>query len=96
MQFRFIPVCTGNMSTDNEGVKLEAVYPCVYREHAVPFPGNLMPAGLSLCVQGTLLKCFMNDTLMRFIPVCTGNIITFELCSNCVSVYPCVYREHKN
>ena len=30
----------------------------------------------------------------RFIPVYTGNILTFDEFAALVSVYPCVYREH--
>ena len=33
MQFRFIPVCTGNVHFTPNCFYLNPVYPCVYREH---------------------------------------------------------------
>ena len=53
--FRFIPVCTGNINSTLKLLKINSVYPCVYREYT----GNIyianVLAGLSLCVQGIFL-----------------------------------------
>ena len=72
-----------------------AVYPCVYREHtsnAVFFSYIL---GLSLCIQGTPVFIYWSLFLSRFIPVYTGNTSSSVSVELGVTVYPCVYREHK-
>ena len=55
---------------------------------------QLNVSGLSLCIQGTPLKGFINETLMRFIPVHTGNTDQEEPGTSSSAVYPCAYREH--
>ena len=50
---RFIPVCTGNIVIISPFCKYLAVYPCVYREHAIFINNFSSSVGLSLCVQGT-------------------------------------------
>ena len=58
--------------------------------------GNTSSAinGLSLCVQGTLHHFVNRIHQLRFIPVCTGNIVIDNGAATFVPVYPCVYREH--
>ena len=51
--------------------------------------------GLSLCIQGTLSCGDKNLGWARFIPVHTGNTCANQLVPVAVSVYPCVYREHR-
>ena len=52
-----------------------------------------MAAGLSLCIQGTLLKSLKLAEIDRFIPVYTGNSLTSVATVVQTAVYPCVYRE---
>ena len=49
--------------------------------------------GLSLCIQGTLIKNILLFTLERFIPVYTGNARLLKSVNHAGAVYPCVYRE---
>ena len=92
---RFIPVYTGNIISDKVNKLMEAVYPCVYREHRIPgiYGGTI--AGLSLCVQGTSHNIERVSGHLRFIPVCTGNMCSKQNPKNANTVYPCVYREHE-
>ena len=69
------------------------VYPCVYRELASATWRELVINGLSLCIQGTRQYTIENAGKSRFIPVYTGNSVTFCICSTLRTVYPCVYRE---
>ena len=71
---RFIPVCTGNMRLPGINGGTMAVYPCVYREHSLTNYTQLCLIGLSLCVQGTYSSDIIKYDLIRFIPVCTGNM----------------------
>ena len=50
---RFIPVYTGNMFKLTLNLRINAVYPCVYREHVIVPVVYSELAGLSLCIQGT-------------------------------------------
>ena len=50
---RFIPVCTGNIMLPVLMPVMNAVYPCVYREHITDATKWRDLDGLSLCVQGT-------------------------------------------
>ena len=52
-------------------------------------------AGLSLCIQGTLIQQHTKLKKFRFIPVYTGNTGLIESPITRNAVYPCVYREHK-
>ena len=52
-QPRFIPVYTGNTYPVVLGCIMFAVYPCVYREHAIFLLLFFDEFGLSLCIQGT-------------------------------------------
>ena len=52
-------------------------------------------SGLSLCIQGTLESPNIRIAKARFIPVYTGNTIENSPTPANLSVYPCVYREHK-
>ena len=72
---RFIPVCTGNITNGNGYLKRNPVYPCVYREHVCVNPMCSKRDGLSLCVQGTYNRRTLFKFSVRFIPVCTGNIL---------------------
>ena len=85
---------TGNTTLSLLHFALRSVYPCVYREHYISHVAPSTLTGLSLCIQGTLLKCRHYQSRWRFIPVYTGN--TFSDINTNVSkpVYPCVYREH--
>ena len=80
---RFIPVHTGNISNANKAFLPFSVYPCVYREHLKRYPFINRPNGLSLCVQGTLSDDKKVSFILRFIPVCTGNM--------CCWIIPCVH-----
>ena len=91
---RFIPVCTGNIRFSEIHGLVVAVYPCVYREHPTMEQEMYTLPGLSLCVQGTCIAATTLKNLHRFIPVCTGNILTANEVAAVFSVYPCVYREH--
>ena len=91
---RFIPVCTGNIFLKCRVDRTLPVYPCVYREHRIKINHEIMYHGLSLCVQGTWFYLENSSKSNRFIPVCTGNIITRSTKAGGISVYPCVYREH--
>ena len=91
--YRFIPVYTGNSSSNSFDFLNESVYPCVYRELSLALRPVLFITGLSLCIQGTRVRGLVVDSLMRFIPVYTGNsLISFLYCFS-QTVYPCVYRE---
>ena len=79
-EYRFIPVCTGNMEHFLPRQDILPVYPCVYREHSFIDYTNTGLNGLSLCVQGTLALVAINMLLLRFIPVCTGNIPIITYC----------------
>ena len=72
-----------------------SVYPCVYREHIGIVSVVPVNDGLSLCVQGTLVEHYQIDLVCRFIPVCTGNTSNFLFLCSSMTVYPCVYREHR-
>ena len=52
--------------------------------------------GLSLCVQGTLNYIPGVNIELRFIPMCIGNTLNMSSAFLHCSVYPYVYREHKN
>ena len=56
--------------------------------------GQSLVNGLSLCIQGTLLKLYIHQGFYRFIPVHTGNIILKQKSPQQRAVYPCAYREH--
>ena len=71
-----------------------AVYPCVYREHAIRDFHSISLGGLSLCIQGTLLRSASLRFALRFIPVHTGNILLGIAPVAAWAVYPCAYREH--
>ena len=73
---RFIPVYTGNMSSRVSNPCDNTVYPCVYREHPSNNYQSFNNSGLSLCIQGTFKWTGGGRIKCRFIPVCTGNIIT--------------------
>ena len=75
---------------------LNAVYPCVYREHKAAEEIKIISSGLSLCIQGTPHPMFPNPVTKRFIPVYTGNTFYHPDSIHQISVYPCVYREHIN
>ena len=92
--WRFIPVCTGNIPQLTRYRLGWPVYPCVYREHNTPVSATMGYVGLSLCVQGTSLMSHQSRIELRFIPVCTGNIVGSLVKKIICSVYPCVYREH--
>ena len=64
---------TGNANQYSLNHNMQPVYPCVYRERLGLDAGDVVNAGLSLCIQGTLIKVFTNTILGRFIPVYTGN-----------------------
>ena len=86
---------TGNITFLIEAVVFSAVYPCVYREHInwrICLPTVF---GLSLCIQGTSYAKPLSNSVARFIPVYTGNMPDELRNGREISVYPCVYREHK-
>ena len=59
------------------------------------FPVAAFRAGLSLCIQGTLVSLNFDLLPARFIPVHTGNTILTNLALLDFTVYPCAYREHQ-
>ena len=70
----FIPVYTGNIDDALKLLGIDAVYPCVYREHIGLTTLSECLFGLSLCIQGTFQFNFFQYSVRRFIPVYTGNI----------------------
>ena len=72
------------------------VYPCVYREHDGVGVSAIPAAGLSLCIQGTLIFFITTLEANRFIPVYTGNTNSPVILRIASPVYPCVYREHNS
>ena len=90
----FIPVYTGNTTCCWTILIVNAVYPCVYREHLRSKVVIMVVHRLSLCIQGTRFYLDNHHVHKPFIPVYTGNtiIIVFNLWK--LRVYPCVYREH--
>ena len=70
------------------------VYPCVYREHSCHTLPQPVRGGLSLCIQGTLPPRRNCQSVIRFIPVHTGNTVFASSFICLVTVYPCAYREH--
>ena len=70
---RFIPVYTGNTEIALVRHRIVAVYPCVYREHFSNPSSIAWSAGLSLCIQETLMRRSLISVDARFIPVYTGN-----------------------
>ena len=91
---RFIPVYTGNIAYVGVPGSGKSVYPCVYREHKSSYDLTVYNSGLSLCIQGTFDYLAVKISILRFIPVYTGNISSVESILELKSVYPCVYREH--
>ena len=91
---RFIPVHIGNMPIVIPATYCWPVYPCAYREHECKHSNRFSFAGLSLCIQGTLLILSYKSRLYRFIPVHTGNMQLLHLFFFLHPVYPCAYREH--
>ena len=77
---RFIPVHTGNTHVKLRWVAEVSVYPCAYREHNWRNISRSAGAGLSLCIQGTLPPKKLQSSLMRFIPVHTGNTLIITYC----------------
>ena len=76
---RFIPVHTGNTLVPDIRPSRPPVYPCAYREHSSLPMSIITCCGLSLCIQGTLMRKKLTQCCARFIPVHTGNtpIITY-------------------
>ena len=87
---------TGNTVCGDWWKRYHTVYPCVYREHFYKFPIITQKNGLSLCIQGTLQGRNYDKESKRFIPVYTGNTACLVAAGSLSSVYPCVYREHRN
>ena len=77
---RFIPVHTGNIFFPLTKSSLKSVYPCAYREHSIGDIRKLIDDGLSLCIQGTLIRSAGFGINSRFIPVHTGNIPIITYC----------------
>ena len=93
MQFRFIPVYTGNSGSRFKIQWQITVYPCVYREQCTSSAARRRDPGLSLCVQGTENLWKRSWRSPRFIPVHTGNSIGSFIIGLVIAVYPCAYRE---
>ena len=77
---RFIPVYTGNTTKIIDYFLINAVYPCVYREHIKSDNQRNNYVGLSLCIQGT--RSYWREIVLiwRFIPVYTGNTLIITYC----------------
>ena len=73
MEWRFIPVYTGNTVNNSDPHIFNSVYPCVYREHILTVGRGCVDSGLSLCIQGTHPVFVSAGDKCRFIPVYTGN-----------------------
>ena len=91
---RFIPMCIGNTCTSIASVRKNTVYPYVYREHLNKYSSINEEIGLSLCVQGTLIKSVLQVMRARFISMCIGNTFVITTSTVPIAVYPYVYREH--
>ena len=94
LNWRFIPVHTGNTNNSLKTISEISVYPCAYREHGINHFCASILRGLSLCIQGTLQAKLILLSCCRFIPVYTGNTTLIQQFVVVNSVYPCVYREH--
>ena len=92
-KWRYIPVPTGNAFYLAFHLSKKSVYPCTYRER----PDIIEPAdsyvGISLYLQGTLFSTTINLSLVRYIPVPTGNSSPIKNSIYLIAVYPCTYRE---
>ena len=86
---------TGNIPFHSLAIWCQPVYPCVYREHFHSVLKKWEKIGLSLCIQGTSITVTLQNVILRFIPVYTGNIPQLTRYRPNSPVYPCVYREHK-
>ncbi len=73
MQYRFIPVLTGNTFHAAEHGGYHAVYPRAYGEHGIATITRGSNSGLSPCLRGTLKGLVERELASRFIPVLTGN-----------------------
>ena len=74
-RLRFIPVHTGNTSGSSQRISRGAVYPRAYGEHLESHNMQLLTAGLSPCIRGTLRINPARLKRLRFIPVHTGNTL---------------------
>ena len=81
---RFIPVCTGNISSVFFKTHWFSVYPCVYREHANSLFAPTLNGGLSLCVQGTFILAAWSHWLNAVYPCVYREHV-------CVCVCVCVW-----
>ena len=77
---RFIPVHTGNIMHVYDKQRNTTVYPCAYREHSQKRLEQINTTGLSLCIQGTSIRVTFIISVVRFIPVHTGNIPIITYC----------------
>ena len=90
---RYIPVPTGNSSSDSNSGTIFAVYPCTYRELSNHKSTHRVSDGISLYLQGTLDNKTLHISEFRYIPVPTGNSKNIWQTVNTCAVYPCTYRE---
>ena len=93
VEFRYIPVPTGNSNSLKTISEIFSVYPCTYRELPRHRACSRYITGISLYLQGTLPLWNSNCVPRRYIPVPTGNSEQQIRTKILVSVYPCTYRE---
>ena len=75
---RFIPVCSGNAPPFHPRKSRGSVYPRVLGERWRVVPRHDQCGGLSPCARGTLSTSKWAFSLIRFIPVCSGNACFFK------------------
>ena len=87
---RYIPVPTGNSSSDSNSGTIFAVYPCTYRELSNHKSTHRVSDGISLYLQGTPDEMTQDADVYRYIPVPTGNSVASWSCfdlSSGISLY---------
>ena len=85
---------TGNTKSATSPSVWRAVHPRAYGEHNCTNNTRTTIAGSSPCLRGTHLIPRLIAKGIRFIPVLTGNTVSFLLCLSKCSVHPRAYGEH--
>ena len=91
---RFIPVHTGNMLGCLETYRVYTVHPRAYGEHCCGVRRSPLTAGSSPCIRGTFCYSSSLHSVVRFIPVHTGNINNLVYDAYGDAVHPRAYGEH--
>ena len=91
---RFIPAYAGNTRYRNTTFHSYPVHPCVCREHLDLLMYTPTVPGSSLRMQGTRIHRVGPLACNRFIPTYAGNTTAMIVVTTCLTVHPCVCREH--